>query len=212
MKPSKVTAQGVNCLVVCNGAVDLKLLKSLCAQVDWIVAADGGAEHLRNINVCPDQIIGDLDSVSKKTLALFKGAQVIEKKSQHKCDLEKVLDEGLKQGWSKVCVVGAEGKRFDYTLANVFIAWNYVSKMDMEFWTKDFKVFPILKSSTFKTQPKKWMTLIPLGTCRLTLKGFLFDVKNKTFRLGEVGVSNVCKNSSAQVLIHHGQCLVMIER
>ncbi|NIA23874.1 MAG: thiamine diphosphokinase [Proteobacteria bacterium] len=39
---------------------------------DLIIACDRGGEYLKNINVMPDVVIGDMDSISKETLDYFE--------------------------------------------------------------------------------------------------------------------------------------------
>ena len=44
---------------------------------DYIIAADGGCKHLYKMNITPDYIIGDLDSVDEEVISYYKSKNVI---------------------------------------------------------------------------------------------------------------------------------------
>jgi thiamine pyrophosphokinase len=59
-------------LIICNGEPPSRALaRKLAAQVDLIVAADGGADVARRFGIRPHVIIGDLDSITAATKRFF---------------------------------------------------------------------------------------------------------------------------------------------
>ena len=58
-------------LVVGNRPLSSKVIE--LAKNTLVVAADAGADRLLKFNIVPDWIIGDLDSVSKKTKTIYSG-------------------------------------------------------------------------------------------------------------------------------------------
>ena len=38
---------------------------------DYVICADGGANYARELNIKPDMIIGDMDSITAETRAFF---------------------------------------------------------------------------------------------------------------------------------------------
>lgn len=59
-----------NALLILNGElnltkreIDLLLEKK---EIDKLIAVDGGANRIKKINILPDLVIGDLDSLTKK--------------------------------------------------------------------------------------------------------------------------------------------------
>ena len=61
--------------IVLNGEVrDYEFLKSNFQnnKYDFIICADGGAKHLYKINIIPDYIIGDLDSLNSEIISFYK--------------------------------------------------------------------------------------------------------------------------------------------
>ncbi|MCS7252353.1 MAG: hypothetical protein NZ572_08060, partial [Thermoflexus sp.] len=61
-------------LIVAGGEVDREALRRMASRARWILAADGGAAHLRAIEVIPHRVIGDLDSMDPETQAWLEQA------------------------------------------------------------------------------------------------------------------------------------------
>ena len=101
-------------LVVGNRPLDSKVIE--LSKNSLVVAADAGADRLLKYNIVPDMIIGDLDSVSDKTVTRLEKWTVANKDVQ-KTDLEKAMDYAFKQGAKEITVIGWSGGRIDHTLA-----------------------------------------------------------------------------------------------
>ena len=54
-------------------------------KYDHIIGADGGCNHLYKMNIIPNYIIGDLDSINEELISYYKNKNVIfEKYPTHK--------------------------------------------------------------------------------------------------------------------------------
>ena len=101
-------------------------LREVLKNLDYqrLYAADGGANILKEVDVLPDVIVGDLDSISKdsKTYYVDRGVR-LETFPREKdfSDTELALDYLLKEGQKEVIVLGALGGRADHHLANTFL-------------------------------------------------------------------------------------------
>ena len=109
-------------LIIGNGAPprksDLKYLQKCGYQ--FLVAADGGANSLRKMNILPEIIIGDLDSVTQETLKYFSGKVKIKRlKRQSDTDVEKALKFLISKKFEEVILLGATGDRLDHSLYNI---------------------------------------------------------------------------------------------
>ena len=102
-------------VLVGGGGVDTSLLKQYAHLP--LVAADGGANHLRRISMVPQAIIGDLDSVADKD-HWQSVTKLIELTEQDTTDFEKCLysvDAPL------FIAIGFSGSRLDHTLATLHV-------------------------------------------------------------------------------------------
>ena len=46
-------------------------------KYDYIIGADGGCNHLYKMNIIPNYIIGDLDSINEELISYYKNKNVI---------------------------------------------------------------------------------------------------------------------------------------
>ena len=85
-------------LILANGKSPSKrLFQKFLASADWFICADGGANTAARFGCAPDLIIGDLDSIEKKTIAVFSNVDVKKLKDQNSTDLEKALTAAIRK-------------------------------------------------------------------------------------------------------------------
>jgi thiamine pyrophosphokinase len=94
------------------------------AAAELIVAADGGSRHALAIDVIPDVVVGDLDSLDEVTRKRLKhaGTRFITYPA-HKdyTDLELAIRLALDRGATTITILGALGGRWDQSLANLML-------------------------------------------------------------------------------------------
>ena len=96
---------------------------SIESNFEEIIAVDSGIEHLHNLSLDPTTLIGDLDSISKKSLdeVTKNGVKILafdSKKDQTDFELAlNYLDEAEK---SKVYIIGGESGEIDH-LISIFL-------------------------------------------------------------------------------------------
>lgn len=112
-------------VIFANGHLpDIEAARSLLGADDYLIAADGGADHLMKMGILPEIVIGDLDSVDEETLFQLTSAEVrIEQYPEEKdeTDIELALHYAIGLQPSAILIVGALGGRLDQTLANLSI-------------------------------------------------------------------------------------------
>ena len=65
--------------IILNGEIkDYKYIKNIIYKnnYDYIICSDGGANHTYKMDIVPDYIIGDLDSVEDNILKYYKSKNV----------------------------------------------------------------------------------------------------------------------------------------
>jgi thiamine pyrophosphokinase len=201
-------------LIVCNGDPPPRALaRRLARTSDWIVAADGGANSARALGLVPDVIIGDLDSVSRETQRAFRTSLLVHLRRQDNTDLEKALDFLAFSGARSVTVLGATGKRIDFTLGNFAALWKYSARMDVRFAGEGWTAIPLRGGCTLRAPRGTTVSLLPLGPCRgITLRGLRYPLRNASMRVGDTGLSNVVVRSPFSVRVRRGAMIVCVHQ
>lgn len=112
------------CIVI--GAGDLTLGEVPVDADDFVIAVDGGLGYCGILEVEPDLILGDFDSVSEREAEAIK---VLEQKIPNRIirlprekddtDMLAALKEGLARGYRQFRIYAGTGGRLDHTLANI---------------------------------------------------------------------------------------------
>lgn len=166
-------------LLIGNGErVSPKLLKTLAAQADYVLAADGGADNVLACGVTPDGVIGDLDSIStraKRALA----SKILHVPTQDNTDLEKALSWLVQHQFTQVTLIGFVGDRWDFSIGNLLALARFARKMEICVAGDKWRIFPLLHKAEFTCKKNKRVSLIPLKTCTdVTLTGLKYPLRH----------------------------------
>ncbi|MDH4070362.1 MAG: thiamine diphosphokinase [Ignavibacteria bacterium] len=205
----------MNALLFCNGEPPSgRLCRSLAGKADFILAADGGANIARRYGIRPDCIIGDLDSITPGTRRFFRNTETVRVPTQESTDFEKALAFLRKKGVAEVTIVGATGKRLDFTLGNLASFWKFTRNFGVTFAGDNWTACPVGRRTTLRARRGTTVSLLPFGACSgITLRGLRYPLRNATMRPGDIGVSNVVKRSPFSVSVRRGRMLlIMIPR
>jgi thiamine pyrophosphokinase len=199
-------------LIFCNGSPPSRALcRSEAGRADLIVAADGGADMARRAGIKPDFVIGDLDSVTVATRRAFRTVPFLRVSRQDNTDLEKALDFVVAQKPDAVTILGASGKRIDFTLGNLSVAWSYTARTSITFAGDGWKGIPVREKCVMRASVGSIVSLVPFGRCSgITLRGLRYPLRNATMRVGEIAVSNVVVRSPFSVSVKSGHMLLMV--
>jgi thiamine pyrophosphokinase len=198
-------------LVVANGIMPGKaVVKKILLGVDLIVCADGGANHARRMNLHPDVIIGDLDSLSYTTKKLFTSVKVIFNGDRNSTDLEKAIEYCIQKKFKSITVIGVTGSRIDHTFGNIGCFKKYSRKIDIKFIDHSGELSLVKKSKTITGVSGKTVSLMPVGKCEgVTTENLLYKLKNETLELGsKEGTSNKAISDKITIKVRSG-CLLL---
>jgi len=125
--------QNKKCLIIANGDLpkksDINRLKKI--GFSSIFCADGGANSAYKLNIIPNYIIGDFDSIKDEVLNYYEGkSNLIRYTGQNDTDVEKVIKFVIKKGFKKVVLLGAAGNRVDHSFCNLSIILKYSDKIN----------------------------------------------------------------------------------
>lgn len=199
-------------LIICNGEPpSRKLARALVRQASLVVAADGGANVARAFGIRPDIIIGDLDSIRPSTRQHFSSSTVIQLTRQDNTDLEKALDLLVARRKRDVIILGATGRRIDFTLGNLSVLWKYSGRLNVVCQGDGWKAVPLRELNKCRTKVGTTVSLIPFGDCSgITLRGLKYPLTNATMKVGEIGVSNVAVKPVVTVRVRSGKMMMIL--
>lgn len=209
----------ITTLIISGGDLDLEFLKTFIKnkKIDYIIAVDSGLEKLDSINLLPNYIIGDFDSIKTNILKNYedKDIEIIRLNPEKDfSDTHMALKLAIELKSNEVYILGALGKRIDHAIANIHILKEALdnnikckivdNKNEIQVLTKG--VNNIEKSNY------KYISLFPLTTQvkGITLEGFKYPLNNVTLNIGHsIGVSNEIINEDAKIYINDGILLVI---
>ena len=191
----------------------------LSPATDLIIAADGGTHHCLARNVSPHVVVGDMDSLEPDTLADLK-SKGVEIKSypprKDETDLELALQEALNRKASEIIILGALGKRWDMTLANVLVLTApFLQGVKTQILDDRLEITCLRggQKAVLNGRPGDVLSLSPLQDSAggITLNGLEYPLKNAALPLGSTrGISNVFAGGTAGVELKTGCLLVCV--
>jgi thiamine pyrophosphokinase len=112
------------CIILANGKAPKKEIITYLRRTGYniLICADGGANSAHKMNLIPDFIIGDLDSIHDDVLKKFSTkSEVIKISRQNDTDVEKCLKFAIKRNIKEAVLTGVTGDRLDHTFCNLGI-------------------------------------------------------------------------------------------
>jgi thiamine pyrophosphokinase len=197
-------------LIIANGQIcSFEFLESLMQWSPLIVALDGAYLQLKEMEIKPDIVIGDMDSINH--VEIDSDVQVIRDPNQENTDLEKAIEYLIKQGYKDINVVGAFGKRIDHSMNNFLLFCKYPN-LNLVYLDDNFKAMMI--KNTFKKyyNTGQIISLLPIGEVKcIESANLLYSLNNKTLSPEiQTGCSNeVAKNGMVTIIIEKGFLIIV---
>lgn len=179
-----------------------------------IIAADGGYDHLKRLNICPDYIIGDLDSYKGELPQNCEIITVPVRKDD--TDMMLAVKKALEIGCTQIYICGALGGRLDHSIANIQTL-EYIFDNDGYGIIVDNDNIVSIQDKGVVTYQKMdgWYFSVFSLTERseLSLTGTSFEVDNCILTRGfPLGVSNEIIMDNAAVTVFSGRLLIIRSR
>jgi thiamine pyrophosphokinase len=182
----------------------------------FVIAADSGLEHARDLAIRVDLVVGDLDSVDPATLAAAEAEGTpVERHPADKdrTDGELALAAALDRGCTDVLVVGGFGGRVDHWLANVAMwaspAW---ADLRIEVRSGSSRVAVVRDRYEIDAPLGELVTLLAAHgpVTGITTTGLRFPLDHERLEPGSSrGVSNEVDGPGASVTVGTGTLLVI---
>ncbi len=203
-----------------------KYIKTL--SYDKVFAVDKGLEYADQLEIVPDYLIGDFDTVDRDTLLKYE-SKIANGEIHSKCerypvakdatDTEIALWKAMEQGVEKITILACTGNRMDHVLSTIHLLLQTVNKPVDVFLVDEKNRIRIMDEQTkfiCKIEKNKqygeYVSLIPLTAqvTGVTAKGVLYPLENATiYQSQSLTVSNQIVDEEMQLSIKRGILLVI---
>jgi thiamine pyrophosphokinase len=161
---------------------------SIESNFEEIIAVDSGIEHLLNLSLNPNTLIGDLDSISKKSLDEVKknGVKILDFNSnKDQTDFELALNYLEEAEKSKVYIIGGESGEIDH-LISIFLLIPSKSFFENIIWLYGDKRIIFRQKIELNIKKLTKFSIIPLSDLtNLSIDGAEWNLDNKDIQFGE---------------------------
>ena len=149
-----------NISVVLNGQIpsDKSLIQRISSS-DYIIAVDGSANQLNKLNILPNVVIGDFDSIESFN---DSNVELIEANDQSKTDFRKTLDWCIKKNISHISIFGISGKSEDHFLGNYYTLDDFSNKIDWIAFTDFSIISPCVRKKEFNSYKGQKVSLFSM--------------------------------------------------
>ncbi len=110
-------------IIFANGDLpNLEKARNLLRPDDFILCADGGTRHALALNLTPNLVIGDMDSIDTVEWKKLEEKNIpieLFPRDKNETDLELALNKAIEMDSREIIIVAALGGRTDHALANI---------------------------------------------------------------------------------------------
>ena len=211
----------MNFIFILNGEFDTKYELNFFSNYNKIICIDGGYLNFQklNLNLKPDYIIGDFDSIGKIDIINQNTdkPKVIFKDNQDETDSEFAVKYILKNYSNNDIknidfIYAVSTSRIDHLFCNAYLLKKIPININSKIITKYQDIFLLRNSINIKEKEGKTLSVIPITNVKgLTIKGCKWDLENTDLSVGFIGgISNIIEQNLAEISLKEGECIIVI--
>ena len=179
-----------NISVVLNGQIpsDKSLIQRISSS-DYIIAVDGSANQLNKLNILPNVVIGDFDSIESFN---DSNVELIEANDQSKTDFRKTLEWCIKKNISHISIFGISGKSEDHFLGNYYTLNDFSNKIDWIAFTDFSVISPCVSNKEFDSYKGQKVSLFSMkGDTLVSSKNLKYPLDSNLLSPSDNAVRNI---------------------
>lgn len=175
-------------------------------QFDIFLAVDGAYNLLKELEITPDLITGDFDSLE----SIPDNIEIVNTPNQDFTDFEKALQILFEREFTDVSIYGGSGNESDHFLGNISVALSWKDKLTIKFFDDFGTYFFVQEQFEISGILNKTVSLIPFPTAsEITTSGLEFSLQQEDLSFGSrIGTRN--RAVSDQITIHFKQGNLLI--
>ncbi len=197
------------------GAIDVK-------EGDFVIAVDGGINYCGVLELEPDLILGDFDSVNeaqREAIHLMKEQApdrvVVLKPQKDDTDMLAALRLGLEKGYDYFLIYGATGGRLEHTIANIQCLLFLKNRNAVGYLMDGSGMIFVMKNEEVKLRAnlEGYFSLFCLGkeARGVTMKGMKYELQDYTMTNDfPIGISNEFIGQEASVSVAEGELVGIV--
>ena len=209
-----------NCILI--GAGDLIISEIPVNENDLCIAVDGGYEYCKLLEITPDYILGDFDSIGEKEAENVVEIAKTEKEKviilpteKDDTDMLAAMKLGLSKGYQSFRIYGGMGGRIEHTIANIQCLLYLKEHNAVGYLMDGTGMILVAKEEEigFQDSLEGYMSLFSMGDKAVV------SIENMKYPLRErevtnsfpVGISNeFIYGSKAKVTVHKGDVVMIV--
>ena len=209
----------MNILLILNGSFETEYTKDFFDLYDKIICIDGGYSNLKklNLNIIPDLIIGDFDSIKEiEDLNNFQKEKKIYKDNQDETDIEFAIRmiiskyNNLKEINMIYCI---SNDRIDHLIGNILILKKIPNSIKAKIITKNQTIYYLKNYLENNNKKGKTLSIIPMTNVeKIKSEGLKWKLDSVNLMFGFVGgISNIIEEDKVIISLEKGECTIIIE-
>ncbi len=191
-------------------------------EEDYVIAADGGLMYCGVLEIEPDLILGDFDSLDAEYEAAIEAIklQYPEKvvtlpAEKDDTDMLAAVKQGLKLGYRSFRLYGANGGRLEHTIANIQLL-KYIKDQGGTGYIMDGTGMILLahnESVRFRESMDGYVNIFAFGDKAqgVSIQGLKYELQNHTLTNSmPLGVSNEFIGKESEISVENGTLLIIV--
>lgn len=205
-------------LIIGGGPVNVGLInQELAKKPDLLIAVDYGGFYCDELEIIPQVLIGDFDSLSSPIVdkLMNAGVRVIPySPRKDETDMELALDLAILEGSSSIIILGGLGRRLDHTLSNMGLLLKALAqKVDVHLLDEAHDITAINHRIVLERRTGWAVSLIPLTVkvSGVTTSGLMYPLDKADLLLEKSrGIHNEFTAEIATVEVTEGILWVIL--
>jgi thiamine pyrophosphokinase len=181
-----------------------------------VIAADSGYAHAIAMGFVPNELVGDMDSITAVDLSDARDSNILISQfpiDKDLTDTEIAITSAIARHSTLITVVSGGGDRFDHVLGMVHSLASCARTVDTTLLIGTARVSYATYTKEFRinTQPGNTISLIPIGgAATVTTVGLQWELDNDTLQsFASRGVSNIATGESVSISVTDGSLAVI---
>lgn len=184
---------------------------------DYLICADGGANYALALELIPDLVVGDMDSIDTNVRAELAARGLTEfvvvSDEKDESDSELALKAALARRPDEIIMTGVLGDRIDHSLANIGLLSAVPEDVPASIVEPGATLVLVRKTLTLRGRPGQIVSVLPFGgdASGVTLTGLKYPLSDAPLSQARtLGLSNVIVESTVSISVDDGMLLVTI--